>query len=159
MTIYDKIQFKIFAVPLSGSCEELNDFMCSHRIVEIDKQYSNNGENEGWHFCIGYIQDENHLPTGVGVTNDKKDRIDLKSTMNDETYRRFSHLREIRKRIANEEAIPAYSVFSNEELIAISKLPHITVEAIRGIGNINPIKISKYASRFIENTSPESDKN
>ncbi|MCB0376036.1 MAG: HRDC domain-containing protein, partial [Sinomicrobium sp.] len=65
-------------------------------------------------------------------------------------FARFSRMREIRKTIAREEAIPAYAVFTDEELAAIAKMePPLTEAGLKTIKGIGKKKVEKYGAYFL----------
>ena len=51
------MQYRIFSVPIfdDGTAEdELNLFLRSHRIAEVNKQYSESAS--AWTFCVTYVK-------------------------------------------------------------------------------------------------------
>ena len=105
------MQYKIFSIPLYGDKaqeDELNLFLRSHRIAAVDKHFSENAS--AWCFCVTYI--ESTTPSGFSPQA-RKEKVDYKEILDEPTFARFSRLREARKQIAADEAIPAYSVFTN----------------------------------------------
>lgn len=141
------MQLKICTIPMMDGRiqeEEMNLFLRSHKIVSVQKYFSDAAS--AWTFCITYI--ENSIPSPVYQS--KKEKIDYKEVLDEATFARFSKFREARKQIANEEAIPAYSVFTNEELAEIASLPEYvkgSIVAIRGIGEK---RAEKYEERLLE---------
>lgn len=78
-----------------------------------------------------------------------KEKVDYKSILDEATFKVFARLREIRKQIANEDALPAFAVFTDEELSEIAKLPEITAKMMQSIKGIGEKKTERYAERFI----------
>lgn len=62
----------------------------------------------------------------------------------------FSKLREIRKQIATNDAVPAYAVFTDEELAGIAKLPVIEENKFLTVKGIGEKKVAKYGKQFVE---------
>lgn len=148
------MQYKIFSIPLYGDKaqeDELNLFLRSHRIAAVDKHFSENAS--AWCFCVTYI--ESTTPSGFSPQA-RKEKVDYKEILDEPTFARFSRLREARKQIAADEAIPAYSVFTNEELATIAAKEELTVGSIVGIQGIGDKRAEKYGHRLIElyNTMP-----
>lgn len=144
----EKMQFRFYAIPIAGDKtveDELNAFVRSHKIVAIDKQFSD--KDSAWVFCITYI--ENSVATS-GSFQSKKEKIDYKEVLDEQTFARFSKLREARKQIADEEAIPAYLVFTNEELAEISAIENLVEGNIAGIKGIGQKRAEKYERRLLE---------
>ena len=142
-----EMQLKIFTIPvIDGRLqeEEMNLFLRSHRIVSVEKHYAE--AVSAWTFCITYIENGNSYP----VYQTKKEKIDYKAALDEATFAKFSKFREARKQIANEEAIPAYSVFTNEELAEIAALPDYAQGCIIAIKGIGEKRAEKYEGRLIE---------
>lgn len=62
----------------------------------------------------------------------------------------FSKLREIRKQIAAEEAIPAYAVCTDQELAAMARLKNLTPEGMLTVKGFGEKKLEKYGLRIIQ---------
>jgi superfamily II DNA helicase RecQ len=62
----------------------------------------------------------------------------------------FAKLRECRKEIAAKEAVPAYAIFTDEELAGITRLPAIEVGKLISVKGIGDKKVEKYGSQMIE---------
>lgn len=143
------MQIQIFSVPAIENSEELqkiNAFLRGHKIIDIEKQFVNNGQESFWSFCIRYI--DSPANNNANFNNNKKAKIDYKEVLDDTTFLKFSRLREIRKEIAKSDAVPAYAVFTDEELSEIAKLPEITESSIQNIKGIGQKKAEKYASQI-----------
>ena len=140
------MQFRIFTIPiLDGKTqeEEMNLFLRGHKIVSVDKHYSESAAL--WCFCVTYIE-SNTLPSNFSP---KKEKIDYREVLDEATFARFARLREARKQIAADEAIPAYSVFTNEELAEIASLEEYTVGCIKKINGIGEKRAEKYEERLL----------
>ncbi len=62
----------------------------------------------------------------------------------------FNHLVGLRKKIAHEEGVPVYIIFSNATLKEIEKLMPQDLEALGKVSGIGEAKLSKYGERFLE---------
>jgi len=147
------MQIQIFSVPAIENSEELqkiNAFLRGHKIIDIEKQFVNNGQESFW----SYSPANNN----ANFNNNKKAKIDYKEVLDEATFLKFSKLREIRKEIAKSDAVPAYAVFTDEELSEISKLSEITESSIQNIKGIGQKKAEKYASQIQNMLQNESNK-
>jgi len=124
------MQVKLFTIPINeieSYNEELNKFLRSHKIIEVDKHLVQNGVSYNWCFYISYI----------GITQNTKfstkKKIDYMQVLDTATFAIFSKLREIRKQIAVKHAVSAYIVFTDAELAEIAKLKEPNVNNIRNI--------------------------
>ena len=122
----------------------MNLFLRSHKIVDVEKHFSDVAA--AWTFCITFIDSPSPSPSISG----KKEKVDYKEILDEPTFARFSRLREARKLIANDEAVPAYSIFTNEELAGIASLDDLTKNKIASIQGIGDKRAEKYAERMLE---------
>ncbi|MCG2760864.1 MAG: HRDC domain-containing protein [Candidatus Delongbacteria bacterium] len=140
---------KIFTVPAfdpDDDVDEMNKFISSHRVIEVLKEF-NHAESGGyWTFCIEYLQ------SGIKYTskNNKPNKIDYKAVLSEEQFKVFSKLREIRKDIAKEEALPAYTVFTDKELSDISQLDEVNLSKLKTIEGIGEKRVERYGQKLIE---------
>lgn len=88
-------------------------------------------------------------PLRTSSQNNSKVKIDYKEVLDENTFNKFSKLREFRKKIANDEAIPAFAVFTDKELSEISKLSEYTESNLKKIKGIGEKKCEKYGKRII----------
>ena len=82
------------------------------------------------------------------TTDANKTKVDYREVLDEATFKIFSKLREIRKKIATDEGLPAYAIFTDEELSNIAKLEEIAASKIQTIKGIGEKKVEKYAQRF-----------
>ena len=147
------MQIQIFNVPLTDSGErllEMNRFLSGHKVLEVEQRFFQNEKGGCWSFCVRY------LPTVNGFQTASKEKVDYKLVLSEADFALFSRLREIRKQIAIADAVPAYAVFTDEELAGIAKLPIKDVETehalslmmtVKGIGEK---KLEKYGKQMVE---------
>lgn len=151
------MQYKIFTIPINGGetqNEEMNKFLRAFRIVNVERKLVENLGVFYWCFCIEYMDST--------VSNNlwqKKEKVDYKSVLDEETFKVFARLREIRKHIADDDAVPAYAVFTDAELAEIAALPEKSGTALLKIDGIGKKKIEKYGEMlcqlFNDNSSDE----
>lgn len=89
--------FSIQAIENKEDLQKLNAFLRGHKIIDIAKQFVNNGQDSYWSFCIRYIDSTNN--TNANFNNTRKEKIDYKDVLDETTFLKFSKLREIRKEI------------------------------------------------------------
>ncbi len=148
------MQIKIFIIPIYGGEEELsemNKFLRTQRISEVNKTFVAESGILCWSFCVTY------LPKSV-ETEEKKGKIDYKNVLDEQTFARFSEMRNIRKELSNRDAIPSYAVFTDAELAEIAKLDVPNLQSIKNIPGIGQKKVEKYGRYFCENTDETSRK-
>ncbi|MGV8136001.1 MAG: HRDC domain-containing protein [Mangrovibacterium sp.] len=143
------MQIQLFNIPAFANEEELkklNAFLRGNKIIDIEKQFVTNGNHSFWSILIRYLVTQQTQNT----SNALKANVDYKTILDAETFEKFSMLREIRKTLAREDAVPAYAVFTDEELSGIAKLPQITKSNMLGIKGIGVKKVEKYGLKLQE---------
>lgn len=140
---------KIFTIPAfdpDEDVDEMNKFINSHRVIELKKEFNPAGSGGYWTFCIEYLQ--SGIKNRSGSNNPNK--IDYKAVLSEEQFKVFSKLREIRKEIAKEEALPAYTVFTDKELSEISQLDEVNLSKLKTIEGIGEKRVERYGQKLIE---------
>lgn len=61
----------------------------------------------------------------------------------------FARLRDVRKDIAQVEAVPVYTIFTNEQLAQMVQTRATTKAALEKIAGVGDARIEKYADRFL----------
>jgi superfamily II DNA helicase RecQ len=142
------MQFKIFTISVfdEQKTEEMNRFLRGNKIVNVEKQLLSLGSNAYWAFCVQYIGFE----TAERNIAEPKAKIDYKTVLDEKTFETFSKLRALRKKIAENDAVPAYAVFTDAELAEISKLAEITSQNLQTINGIGEKKVEKYGKQLCE---------
>ncbi len=139
------MQFKIFSIPIVGgerANEEMNRFLRSKKVLHTEAQLVQGEEGIFWCFCIKYI--ENSLPN-----SGKKKKVDYRNVLSSESFTRFARMRDVRKRLAKEEGIPAYAVFTDAELAELAKIEELTIAEMRKMKGIGVKKIEKFGHCFL----------
>ena len=139
------MQIKIFTIPITDNgqfLEEMNRFLRGNKILEIENNFMQNEHGACWCFCVKYIESLQYIET-------KKEKTDYRQVLDEATFKKFSRLREIRKQIALDEAVPAFAVFTDEELAGLAKLDSLTAAAMQTVKGIGEKKTERYAERFI----------
>ena len=143
------MQIRIFNVPLTDNGEnlaEMNRFLAGHKVLEIEQQFYQNEKCACWSFCIRYIA--GNIKSSQDQINKRK--VDYKEILSENEFAIFSKLRECRKIIATGDAVPAYAVFTDEELAGIARLPVIEAANLKSIKGIGEKKVEKYGKQILE---------
>ena len=147
--IFEKMQIKVFTIPISDTGEmqtEMNRFLAANRILKIEQYFYQNEKGGYWSFCVRYLSAN---LTNLQLLSSKK-KIDYKEVLSESEFAIFSKLREGRKIIAANDAVPAYAVFTDEELASIACLPSIEENKLIAIKGIGDKKIEKYGKPLLD---------
>ena len=152
-----KLQYAAFLIPLypgSAEQEEMNRFLRGHRIVQTRKELVTNNAASHWAILVEYL-DNQDKKTGEQI----KSKIDYKETLNPADFSLYSKLREIRKKLAEENGLPVYAVCTNEQLAEIAKRRPLTLTECMKIEGIGQGKADKYIPAFLDCITSEKNEN
>lgn len=140
------MQVKLFTIPVGDSgtaLDEMNRFLRGNKILEVQNQLISNENGAYWCFCVRYIE-----RTGTS-TSETRSKVDYKHVLDETTFQKFSRLREIRKKVAADEGLPAFAIFTDEELAGLAKLEVINRQTMLSIKGIGDKKVERFAEHFI----------
>jgi superfamily II DNA helicase RecQ len=141
--------YQFFAVPVLDSetlAAELNKFLSSNKVIEVDKQLVESGAMSYWSFCVKYL--EGDAPNKRNLKYPEK--VDYREVLSAEEFKKFSAFRIIRKQIATDEALPAFAIFTDAELAAMATAEKLTKESLLEIKGIGEKKVTKYGLKFVD---------
>jgi superfamily II DNA helicase RecQ len=137
------MQIKIYTIPIPGGeslTEDMNVFLRSKKILQVTDNVVSNDLGAHWCFCIKYLDDAGSL---------QRQKVDYRYILDDASFQRFSRMREIRKELAKSEAIPAYNIFTDEELAGLAKIEDLTIASMRNVRGVGEKKVEKYGAKFV----------
>jgi superfamily II DNA helicase RecQ len=144
--------FKFFAIPIrnaDAAAAEMNGFLRAHKVLSIDRRWVDGGADSLWLFCIDYLDS---LSAGGSDKNGSgsRSKVDYKDILRPEEFAVFSQLRQLRKEISQREAVPVYTVFTNEQLAQMVQTRAATKAALEKIAGVGDARIEKYGPRILE---------
>ena len=125
-----------------GACDELNLFLRSHRIVNVEKRLVDGERGTGWLFLVEYGAE-------VKTQSPSAPRIDYRDVLNEQEYALFDRLRELRKDIAEKQGVPVYAVFTNEQLAGMVKTPPLALKDILALSGVGDARVKQYGEAFL----------
>ena len=140
--------FEFIQIPANGqgnAKEELNKLLRNGRIASVRKEFVPNGEDSFWAFCIEFLDGVLGVDKGRGGGL----KIDYKEVLNDVDFAVFARLRDLRKALSEKETIPAYSIFTNEQLAAMVTGKVDTLAAMGTIPGVGAARLEKYGAAFL----------
>lgn len=141
--------FKIFNIPIpdsEGELERLNKFVSGVRVISVRKEVAVTGGISYWSFVIEYYRENN---TGER-SETRKNRIDYREVLAEEDFAVYSALRDVWKKLAEQEGVPVYTIATNEQLAEIVTKKTITKNKMSEIQGMGEKKLEKYGGHFIE---------
>lgn len=141
--------FHISSCDPSSTEGDLNIFIARHRVVTIERRFVDCGAESFWALCIDYLHGEPGVGVSHGVPGRAERKVDYKELLTPEQFEIFAKLRELRKQIAEREAVPVYAIFTNEQLSAMVLKSSDSRAKLREIDGVGEAKVEKYADHFL----------
>ena len=129
------MKFKFFTVPILDSEageKSVNEFCAVHAVAAVDKHFVPDGADSFWAFCITW-RPKVDSPPPAG----KNAKIDYRTVLNEQDFQLFVKLWDLRMSIADSEGVPAYALFTNDQLAGIVQKKIVSrseLAAIEGVG-------------------------
>jgi superfamily II DNA helicase RecQ len=144
-----KLQF--FTVPAKypeDVQQLLNSFCAQHRILTIDKQFVDLGIESYWSICVTII--ESNTQISMCAVGNKRDRVDYKEVLGELDFAVYVQLRDLRKKLSEQEGIPAYALFTNEQLAEMVKQRVKSIAELAQIEGVGKARLEKYGKIFVD---------
>ena len=147
--------FRIFLIPVLYSdeaTEELNALIAGHRVAHIERKWIDQGTQSAYVFCVEYVLAS---PTRDGNPRSQlsRNRIDYKTILSPNEFTIFSLLRELRKELSQQEGVPVFALFSNEQLAQMVQRRCSSKADLLGIEGIGEAKVEKYSEKLLATLS------
>ena len=126
----------------SSATAELNDFLKSHRVVNVEKTFIDGQRGTGWAFLVEYTDS----PDPAAPAS----RVDYRDILNEEDFAVYDLLRKKRKEISQSRSLPLYGIFSNEQLAQMAQERPQTAEDLKKIRQVSPQKAAEFAKDFLD---------
>jgi superfamily II DNA helicase RecQ len=142
---------RFFAIPVRAAHQleaELNGFLSAHRILAVDRKFVEVGENSFWAICVDYLPSESPSSAGSSAFG-KKPRIDYREILPPQEFAIFIQLRELRKQVAQAEAVPVYTIFTNDQLAEMVRRKVKTNSDLQAIEGVGEARVGKYGPQFL----------
>jgi predicted DNA binding CopG/RHH family protein len=112
------MKYRFFSIPAmmpEDMQDDMNRFCTAHRVISIEKQFVQDGERSYWAVCVSYVEKQ------AGPLSPRKGNVDYREVLSAADFALFAKLRDLRKRLAEREGVPAYALFTNEQLAQMAQ--------------------------------------
>ena len=141
-------KYKFFTIPAGGDDrmeEGLNSFLSSHSILDVKQEFhAGFGTMGTWCFCVRWKDKR-----GSGEVPLKSGRKDYKEILGEADFSLYLRLRELRKTVASREELPAFTVFTNDQLAEMARLRPAGATAFKAIEGVGDSRYRKYGEEFL----------
>lgn len=120
--------------------------MRSHQIVSIEKRPVFESQRSGWSLLVEYAGKNDEGSKGKAGGQPK---TDWRAILSSEEYSMFNELRDLRKKLAEEKAIPVYAVFTNDQLVQIVRSMPQSSGQLMEIQGVGESKVRDYGDQII----------
>jgi superfamily II DNA helicase RecQ len=139
------MKYQIFQVPIpcDDGTTEINQFIACHRITSVRQYVVRSEEAPILVFVVEYGEEDKRSQRTNSV------KIDYREILTADQFVGFSRLRDLRKKIAEHEGVPVYTVFTNAQLAAIVQSSVRTVADLHEINGLGKARIDKFGLQVI----------
>ena len=149
------MQLYFFAIPAldpQAAQSELNRFCAGQRVVSVDRQFVDAGLDSHWAVCVTVAPGAGPLPDALktpGRRAGASTRVDYKEVLNEADFAVFADLRVWRKSAAEQEGVPVYGVFTNEQLAEIVQRRVASLEELGKIEGIGATRLDRFGAALL----------
>lgn len=141
--------FEHFLIPFSGgpAQEELNRFLGTHRILQIDRRQVENG----WAYCLEYGESKIPQEKPPFRKNDKKPDDGYEERLGPDGFRLYLKLKDWRKDRGERDKVPRlFKIFSNAQLADIAEQRCRTMEELQAIEGVGEGRCKDYGEEVLK---------
>lgn len=136
------MRFRTFTVGCECDCEALNGFLAAHRIVRTEHRY----EDGRWRFLVEY-DERSGEPPGRALRGPK---IDYREVLSADEFAVFAKLRDVRKRLAEDEGVAVFAVATNEQLAQFVRDKAHDLAGLKAVSGFGESRTEKYGAAFLK---------
>ena len=142
------VYFNISAIFSETGADKLNAFISSHAVTSVKEHFVEDGQNSFWSVRVAVA--ENLAKTTVDISKpSKQTRIDYRETLSPEVFAVYAKLRTLRNSIAEQQSVPAYAIFTNDQLAEMASLENPNKTSIAEINGIGEKRLALYVDQFL----------
>lgn len=151
-----------FAIPALNSRDaqdELNRVCAGRRVVAVERQFVAAGLDSFWAFCVTVAPGAGPLPDALKTPEHRSGsrgngaasaRVDYKQVLSEADFAVFADLRAWRKEAAEQDGVPVYAVFTNEQLAEMARQRVGAIADLGAIDGIGPARLDRYGAAVLE---------
>lgn len=142
------MRFHFLTIPAfdpDAAQDALNAFCAQHRIVASERHFADRGVDSFWAVCVTWVEGSAAAFPAQG----KRDRVDYREVLGEADFAVYSELRRLRKQLAEREGVPAYAIFTNEQLAAMVQRRVATAQALGAIEGVGEARVVNFGDVFL----------
>lgn len=141
--------FKIFTIPLPHTQDreqEVNAFLAGHAVVGVQRRFIEKADEA---FLVFLIEFDAGSSSRREVSAPPASRIDWQAELSDDDYRVFNLLRDERSKMADEDGVKLFNIFTNAQLVEMVKRRVCSKAALEKIPKVGEGRVNKYGERLL----------
>lgn len=147
------MRFHLFQYPLPGTADldDLNAFLAGHRVAAVQQHVVPTPAGAQLVFVVQTIEGAAAANAGGHRRAEQRSegKIDYREVLSAPDFAQYSRLRDERRRIADQEGVPVYTVFSNAQLAEIVRRAVRTKAELLAIDGIGAARVERYGARIL----------
>jgi superfamily II DNA helicase RecQ len=143
------VKLRFFAVPMldgEEESQELNRFLATNRVLLVERHFVSDGPRSAWAICVSYLDRGGRPAPEQGQGK----RVDYREILSEFDFAVYAKLRSLRKSMAEKDGLPAYTLFTNEQLAAMVQQRVASLKALEEIPGVGSARVKKYGAAFLE---------
>jgi superfamily II DNA helicase RecQ len=161
------MKYSFFHVPALDSgahAEALNAFIAQTRVVQVQREFVSDGAASFWALCVTTAEGPEPLPAELkkgarggarggknegGNEGRREGKVDYKTVLNEADFRLFAALRDLRKKLAEQEGVPLYAVLTNEQMAEVARQRCSSGAELAQIEGVGPARVARYGETVL----------
>ena len=140
------MRYRFFSIPVQDPAaaeDALNRFLAAHRIVSVDRELVADGRHSLWCLCVSYLDGEG------AASAQPKGKVDYREILSEADFAVYAKLRALRKQLAERDGVPAYSVFTNEQLAEMVRQRTASPADLERLAGVGKARSEKFGAAFL----------
>jgi superfamily II DNA helicase RecQ len=140
------MNYRVFQYPLPAppELEDLNAFLRTQRVAAVTQHLASTAGGTMLVFVVETVGTASASPA-AGL----QPRTDYREQLSTAEFSIFSRLRDERKKWAEAEGVPVYTVFTNAQLAEMVKRRIRSAAELGKIDGVGPARLEKYGARLL----------
>lgn len=134
---------------MEAAAQSLNSFLGSRSVLGVDRRWVDQGPNSYWAFCVDYQTSAESITSPGSLKQSGRQKIDYRAVLPADQFAVFSQLRDLRKELAQQDAVPVYTIFTNEQLADMVRNSARSLADLEQIAGIGDARVAKFGERFL----------
>jgi superfamily II DNA helicase RecQ len=146
------LKYRFFHIPAldpAAETEALNRLLGQHRTLAVERHLVADGQASFWALCVVYSEAESGPGAPEEAAQGRKPKVDYREVLSERDFATYAALRSLRKELAEREGVPAYALFTNEQLAAMVRRRARTAADLAEIAGVGKARVERYADPFL----------